>query len=105
MARKKPDFVVSYELFLHGKAGDDFAHLLYRHRGNAVKALRTWAEELREAAKCCTALAKELQGVRVRADGGAAIVGFEPKDAEAEKRLDALVQKNLLSRTEIPIED
>jgi len=103
MARKnEPDIMVSYDLFLHGKAGDDFALLLRRHRGNAVKALRAWAEELREAAGLCLVLAKRLEGVRVRADGGASMVGFEPLNAEAVKRLDALAEKKLLARCEIP---
>jgi hypothetical protein len=104
--RKKnaPEVVVSYALFLHGKAGDDFACLLRRHRGNAVKALHAQAEQLRKAAKACLTLAKGLKGARVHAVGGASMIGFEPLNAEAVKRLDALMQKKLLTRIEIPIE-
>lgn len=103
-AVKEPEVVVSYDLFLHGKAGDDFAWLLRKHRGNTVKALRAWADSLRACAQVCATLAEALDGAKVHADGGAAFVGFEPLNAEAERRLEALAKKKLVSRNEIPIE-
>lgn len=52
--------IVSYELFLHYKQGDDFAGYLRSRRGNVPRALIAWQEAFIANADACRLLSEIL---------------------------------------------
>lgn len=92
----------TYELFLHGKQGDDFA----QHAAIAAtvnKALLSWSAALKQCQNICEQIARALEGKNVSVFADTHVISLTADDAEAEKALDALTAEGLL--TVMPIED
>ena len=90
----------SYELFLHGKQGEDFAWQLDQTKGDVPDALRSWAQAFKAHHDACLQIAQVLDGKKVGARADVHFISFEPLDDKAEAALEELVKEELLAREE-----
>ena len=86
----------SYELFLHGKQGDDFGHLLEAHNNDIPVALRVWEQSFKENAAVCARLAWAFEGHALTAHADTHHISFAPDDANADECLEVMVKEELL---------
>ena len=91
--------IVSYELNLHFKQGDDFRSFLVDAGGDIPAALRNWAAFMRGNAATCEKLAsaikKELAGGNnIQVDADTHMIMF----CGDEKALDRLAKARLISK-------
>ncbi len=94
---------ISYELFLHGKQGDDFAACLDEAEGKqdqVALALRRWAESFKANHDACLQIASSLDGKQIEAQADVHFISFTPGNEQAEAALEALVKEDLLYREE-----
>lgn len=92
--------MIMYELFLHGKQGDDLNFYLEKS-SNIIEGMRNWAIHFERARSVCEDVSAALVGKNVTIEADVHSIVFCPQDKEAEKVLKALVKRELLTANKI----
>lgn len=93
-----------YNLYLHGKQGDDFADCITNTK-DVPSALRMWAESFKYMQEVCLRLASSFTGTKVTADADTHMVQFGAADERAAKLLETLAKEKLLNAEEFEDDD
>lgn len=94
----------TYQLFLHGKQGDDFADHLKATK-STEEALRSWAKSFKEAHDACLQLANAFQKKGIEAEADTHLIQFYAHDEEAKKVLEVMAKEKLLQIEEFDDEE
>ena len=80
-----------YELFIHGKQGNDIAPFVAKS-DSAAEALNGWREYLQQHVDVCARLAEQLVGFDIDIESDNNFIFLQPKDKAAEQMLESLVE-------------
>lgn len=88
----------TYEIYLHGKQGDDFAAHIEKSK-NVWAALAVWTEDFRKRADICDRIARAIYQKNVQVEADTHMILFIPQDTTAEKAFDELLAAGLVHRS------